>query len=110
MRKRPNPALDDGAGTAPGTGGRLRAAARVALGVIGAYLFAWSAAGAGAVLLVQLGMVRSEAVVTAAMLAILIYLAAALWAFVARRLWPVAACLVGGWLGWLCLGTVWLGS
>ncbi|CAM3142864.1 hypothetical protein [Janthinobacterium lividum] len=74
------------------------AVARVALGVAGAYLFAWSVAGAGAALLFRLGVVRSEAVLLASMAAFLVYLGAALWAFVARRLWPVALLLLGAWL------------
>ncbi|MCX7293765.1 iron uptake protein [Janthinobacterium sp.] len=75
-----------------------RAASRVALGVAGAYLFAWSVAGAGAALLFRLGVARSEAVLIASMAAFLVYLGAALWAFVARRLWPVALVLPGAWL------------
>jgi hypothetical protein len=69
---------------------------RVVLGVLGAYWLSSGASVALAVGLQRLGLAASEAVLIGAMLAFLIYPVAALWAFVASRLWPVLCLLLGG--------------
>jgi hypothetical protein len=74
----------------------LRGMIRVALGVLGAYWLSSEASVVIAAALQQLGLAASEAVLIGAMLAFLIYPLAALWVFVAQRLWPVALLLLGG--------------
>lgn len=69
---------------------------RIAAAVIGGYAFAWGFAALGSMLLARFGMARTEAIVTATMLGFVVYLAAILWAFAARRLGIVWLVLAGG--------------
>ena len=71
---------------------------RISLGIFGAFLLAWGCSVAIAVALNRAGLEASEAVLSGALLAFLIYPAAALWAFLAQRLWWVAVVLIGGGL------------
>jgi len=58
--------------------------------LIGAYGFTWVATGFGASALLYLGLERSEAVIVATLLGFVLYPAAALYLFAARR--PLRVC------------------
>ncbi len=67
---------------------------RVLVAVFGGYAFSAALVALLALILPQVGMPKSEAVVLASMLGFLIYLVVLIWAFAEQRLWKV----------WLCLG------
>ena len=61
-------------------------AARIALPILGGYALASGFAGLLGLMLAFAGMARSEAVLLAAMLSILVYLTTLIWGFAERRL------------------------
>lgn len=69
---------------------------RVGAAILGSYVLAWGFTALGSMLLVRSGVARSEAVMSATMLAFVVYLIAALWAFAARRVGYVWLVLAGG--------------
>ena len=78
------------------TNPRSRLAARIAAAVIGGYAFAWGLVAAGTGLMFAAGMGFHDAEFLASLFGVLAFLAAFLWAFAARRIWPVWALLIGG--------------
>lgn len=69
---------------------------RIAVALLGGYAFAWGFIAAGLALGFAAGMDFHDAEFVASALGLLVFLAAFLWTFAARRLWPVAAVLVAG--------------
>lgn len=75
---------------------RLHLAARILAAVFGGYAFAWGFVAAATSLMFAAGMGFHDAEFLASLLGVLAFLAAFLWAFAARRVWPVWALLLGG--------------
>jgi hypothetical protein len=71
-------------------------AARIVLAVGGGYAFCWGLIGLCAAGTFPMGAEFHDGETLGAILALLVYPAAFLWAFAARSLWRVAAMLVGG--------------
>lgn len=82
--------------------GRSHVFLRLLAAIGGSYFCTASLASGAARLAATAGMPRSEAVYLMAMLGLLAYLAAALWAFSEPRLWRVWLVMLSGTLGgWL---------
>jgi hypothetical protein len=71
-------------------------AARTATALLGGYAFSWGFIAFGMALFFTLGMEFHDAESLASILGLLFFLGNFLWAFSARRLWPVGLVLAGG--------------
>lgn len=80
--------------------------ARLAVSVLGSWLFVWGFVALGITLLMAAGMRYGDAQSLAYLLAFLIYLVALLWGFATSRLPRAAMVLIGG--GAAMAGAAWL--
>jgi hypothetical protein len=85
---------------------RAQIVARVAVGLLGGWLFVWGFVALGITLMSAAGMGFGDAQTLAFLLAFLIYLVALLWGFATASLARAACVLIGG--GALMSGLAWL--
>lgn len=91
--------IDDEREASVGAASRLawgQVVARVGASLLGGWLFVWGFIAAGIATLLSLGMSFDDARNLTHLLAFLVYLTAACWAFIASRLSLVCAVLFGG--------------
>ena len=75
---------------------RLQLASRIVAAIFGGYAFAWGFIAAATSLMFAAGMGFHDTEFLASLFGVLAFLAAFLWAFAARQVWPVWAVLLGG--------------
>lgn len=91
------------AASTPGPLGPARVIARIAASLIGGWIFVWGFIAAGIAVLSTAGMAFGDARNFIHLLAFLVYLFVACWAFAAASLWRVALILCGGGAGMTAL-------
>lgn len=85
---------------------KLAIATRAIAAVFGGYGFVWGAVACLTLLLIAVGVPRSESVIIATLLGFPLYLFILLWAFAARSLIRVSFALIGGAAGLIGLSRV----